>query len=262
MADGSEQLDAQNIVRRSVAVTQANWQQKPNFVEVERDEDTKGGRTTSETNTVMMIDGTPYNRLIARDGKPLSPEEEAQQTKHLQEEVARRSNESPQERAKRLEKYQKDYQRMFVMMRDMMEAFDFHLTGEEKLEGHNNYVLSATPRPGYKPDNRETKMLTGMQGKLWIDREDYQWFRIEVEVTKPVWFGLFIAKIYPGTQFLLEQAPVQEGIWLPKHFRVEVKASILLFHKNFTHDETYQDYRPITGPISGRRSITNKVKSN
>jgi hypothetical protein len=210
----------------------------------------------------MMIDGSPYNRLIARNGEPLSGQEEAQQREQLQEEVARRANESPRERAKRLAKYQKGRERMLDLIRDMTEAFDFHLTGEDKLEGHNVYVLGATPRPGYQPESREAKVLTGMQGRLWIDQETYKWVRVEAEVTRPVSFGFFIAKVYPGTQFLLEQAPVPAGVWLPKHFHVEVKASFLGLHRDSTHDETYQDYRPIKAPSGVPRSTVNKVTSN
>ena len=256
------QPDVQKIVQLSVTDLQADWQQMPNFESVERDEDTKGGKITSETYEAMMIDGSPYNRLVARDGLALSSEEAARQTKRLEEENARRAKESPQERAARIAKYQKDRNRAFVLMRNMTEAFDFQLKGEETVEGHNVYVLRAVPRPDYQPASHETRMLTGMQGTLWIDKETNRWVRVEAEVIEPVWFGWFLAKVDPGTQFLLEQTPLPSGIWLPKHFRVRVKASLLWLHKDYAHDETYQDYRPISGPTAKPPTVTNKVNSN
>jgi hypothetical protein len=36
-----------------------------------------------------------------------------------------------------------------------------------------------------------------MKGKLWVDREQYQWVKVEAEVIKPVNFGYFIAKVAP-----------------------------------------------------------------
>lgn len=261
-ASSSGQPDVLKIVQLSAAAIQADWQQEPYLDDVERDEDTKGGRTTLETYDAMMIDGSPYNRIIARNGMALSSEEEARQKEQLQEEYTKRANESPQERADRIAKYQKEWNRVFVLLRNLKGAFDFQLTGEETVEGYNVYVVRATPRPGYQADSRETKILAGMQGTLWIDKETYRWVRVEAEVIKPVWFGWFIAKVDPGTQFLLEQTPAGAGIWLPKHFRMQVDASVLWHRKDYTHDETYQDCRPISGPMGEPQTIPNKVKSN
>jgi hypothetical protein len=261
-ASSSDQPDAENIVLLSAAAIKADWQHEPDLQDVERDEDTKGGRTTSETYDAMMIDGSPYNRLIARNDVALSSEEEARQKEKLREEYAKRANESPQERADRIAKYQKEWNRVFILLRNLKGAFDFQLTGEETLEGHNVYVIRATPRPDYQPDSRETKILAGMQGTLWIDKETKRWVKVEAEVIKPVWFGWFIAKVYPGTQFLLEQTLAPGEIWLPKHFRMTVSASVLWQHKEYAHDETYRNYRPISGPAGEHQSISNKVNSN
>ena len=73
----SIQPNAQQIVRRSIAATETDWKALPHFSDIERDADTKGGSTTSKTYQVLMIDGSPYSRLIAIDDKPLSPAEQA-----------------------------------------------------------------------------------------------------------------------------------------------------------------------------------------
>jgi hypothetical protein len=265
-ASSSDQPDVLKIVELSAAAIQADWQQEPNLNDVERDEDTKGGKTTSETYDAMMIYGSPYNHIIARNDVALSSEEAARQAQQLQEEEAKRANESPQERAARIAKYQKEWKRVFVLLRNLKGAFDFQMMGEERVEGHNVYVIRATPHPGYQADSRETKILTGMQGTLWIDKESYRWIRVEAEVIKTVWFGWFVAKVGPGTQFLLEQTPVQDpaqaGIWLPRHFRMTVNASVLWHRKDYTHDETYRDYRPISGPSALPQTITIQVNPN
>ena len=261
-ASSSDQPDVLKIVQLSAAAIQSDWQQEPNLNDVERDEDTKGGKTTSETYDALMIYGSPYNHITARNDVALSSEEAARQTQQLQEELTKRANESPQERAARIAKYQKEWKRVFVLLRNLKGAFDFQLTGEETVDGHNVYVIRATPRPDYQPDSRETKILAGMQGTLWIDKDTYRWVKVEAEVIKPVWFGWFVAKVDPGTQFLLEQTPVRAGIWLPKHFRMTVSASVLWHRKDYTHDETYRDYRPISGPGALPQTITIQVNPN
>jgi len=245
----SIQPNTQQIVRLSVAATEADWQAVSHFSDIERDADTKGGSTTSKTYQVLMIDGSPYSRLIAFDDDPLSPVEQARESAKLQRVIAKRAIESASQRAKRLADYQEDRNRMFALMRGMAQAFDFKLLGEDRLNGNDVYVLEATPRPGYQPTSRETKVLTGMRGRLWIAKDNYQWVKVEAQVLKPVVFGWFIAKVMPGTRFLLEQGLVEKGLWLPSHFRVEVQAKVLWLSKGYIHDETYRDYRKIS-PLS------------
>ncbi len=83
-----------------------------------------------------------------------------------------------------------------------------------------------------------------MKGKLWIDKSQYQWVRVEADVMRPVTMYA-VAKVGPGTRFCLEQAPVAGNLWLPTHFSVSVKASALGFiNEDSTDDETYRQYKP------------------
>jgi hypothetical protein len=241
--------NAQQIVRLSIAATEADWKATPHFSDIERDADAKGGSTTSKTYKVLMIEGSPYSRLAAINDKPLSPAEEAEESQKLQHVIAKRASESEKQHAKRLAQYQEGRNRMFALMRATADAFDFKIVREEKLGAHDVYVLEATPRPGYEPKSRETKLLTGMRGRLWIDKDDYQWVKVEAEVVKPVWLGWFIAKVIPGTSFVVDQALVMRGLWLPRHFRVEVRAKVLWARKSYMHDETYRDYQ-LTSALS------------
>jgi len=36
-------------------------------------------------------------------------------------------------------------------LKELPDAFDFHLAGEEALASGEVYVIDATPKPGYKP---------------------------------------------------------------------------------------------------------------
>jgi hypothetical protein len=231
----------------SIAATETDWKATPQFSYVERDEDIKGGAKTSKTYRVCMLDMSPYLRLTDVNDQPLSPAQSDRESEKLREEIARRANESPKERARRLSQYQKSRERMFALLHEMAEAFDFQLVGEQKLDNHDVYVLQALPRPGYQPKSRETKILAGMKGTLWIEKSTYQWVRVEAVAIKPVWLGWFIAKVLPGTRFLLEQTPVTKSLWLPSYFSFEARAKILWWRKEYVHSERYQDYRPLSG---------------
>jgi hypothetical protein len=128
-------------------------------------------------------------------------------------------------------------------MSQIVEAFHLRLLGRQMLGQRMVYVLQATPRPGYKPPNFETKVLTGMQGKLWIDTQTFQWVKVEAEVIHPVWIEGIVARVEPGTRFALDYIPVSNGVWLRKHFVMKSRAKVLLFFlRRGQADESYFGY--------------------
>jgi hypothetical protein len=99
--------------------------------------------------------------------------------------------------------------------------------------------------------SRETKVLKGMRGRLWIDEASGQWVKVQAQVIQPVSLFGFFAKVHPGTRFLLEQEPVAHHLWLPKHFVTHVSASALgFFNEDSTDDETYSKYEPMSQTLS------------
>lgn len=240
------QLGTLQMVRASISSTEGDWKATSSCSYVERDIDEKDGVASSKTYRVCMIVGSPYSRLIADGGKPLFPEEQAREGEKLREEITKRANESPQAGAHRVAQFQKDREQMFALLNEMAEAFDFKLVGQEKIDGHEVYALEATPHIGYEPKSRETELLTGMAGKLWIDKRTYQWVRVEAVAIKPVSMGWFVAKVLPGIRFSLDQAPVMKTLWFPEHFSVDIKAKMLWWQKSYTHCETYYNYHLIS----------------
>jgi len=239
--------NGQELVRRSVNTIEADWKQAPNYTFVERDVESKKDKApTINTYQVLMIEGSPYNRLIAVNDRPLNQTEQATEQQKLEIETAKREHESSRENNKRTAKYVKERTQNSALLKAMADAFDFQLTGEETVNGHDCWVLNAKTKPGYQPKSRETKVLTGMQGQLWIDKAQYQWVRVKAEVIKPVSFYGFFAKVGPGTNFVLEQEPVSDKIWLPKKFSMRVKASALgMINENSADEETYAEYKHI-----------------
>src|SRR4051812_44363618 len=75
------QPDVSDIIRRSVAVNESDFNEFPRYSREETDVslklDATGQSTTKSDKTieVVMIDGSPYERLLKRDGQPLSTDE-------------------------------------------------------------------------------------------------------------------------------------------------------------------------------------------
>ena len=244
---GLPEPNTNEIVERSTLETTANWNKTPNYSFVERDAESKhGAAPLVKTYQVLQIYGSPYNRLMAIGDRPLSPSEQQVEDRKLLGEIRKRERESEHEHAKRVDKYVKGRDQDLALLKGMTEAFEFKLIGREVINGRDCWVLDANPKPGYQPKNREMKVLAGMRGRFWVDQASGNWVKVQAQVVQTVSLAGFFAKVRPGTQFELEQAPIASGVWAPTHFSTHVTASAFGFiNADSVDDETYSDYKPM-----------------
>jgi len=243
-------LDPKEIVRRSLSLEQENGSLLDDFVFLESVETRKlrddGSVRSSESKTheIMMIEGSPYRRLVARDGTPIPREERRQQEESLQKALEARRNESAQDRAKRIEQYEKRRDRYKKAVAEIPEAFLFTLVGEEVVGSRSAYVVAAKPRPGYDPIDRYSKLYTGLEGTLWIDKTDSRWVRLEAELVDTVTFGWILVRIGKGARVRMERTRFSEKILLPSRLWYTVSLRIGLI-KTYHGEEkaTYTNYR-------------------
>ena len=237
--------DAKAIIEKSTLANKQDFEAAPRYNRKVRERTAEG----SKLYAVTMIDGTPYRKLVAVNGEPLSPSEAADEDRKQQQAVSERKSEPEAKKRDRIAKYQKDRIRDYKMVEQLTAAFDFQLLGESKLRGFDVYMLKATPKPGYQPPNISCQVLPGMQGRLWIDKKTFQWVKVTAQVIHPVSIEGFLAQVEPGTRFELEKAPVADGIWLPSHFVMSARAKVLfLVNHSSSSDDTFFDYRASDAP--------------
>lgn len=240
------QEDAASIVQRSTEANKRDWAAAPEFDNSERDRNKDGDKTYA----VTMLYGSPYERLIAITGHSLSDARQKDEQRKYEKAAAERKHESTHQRSQRIAKYQAERDRDHTLMQQLTAGFDFRLVGKQSLDGYNVYVLKATPRRGYKPPNRDSQVLTGMEGTLWIDQSTFQWVKVEAHVIHPVRIQGFLAEVEPGTQFEVEKRPVAGDIWLASHYSMKSNARVmLLFPHRGQEDESYFNYH-IASPTS------------
>lgn len=233
------QEDVASIIQRSAKANERNWAAVPGFDNFERDRNKDGDKTYA----VTMLYGSPYERLIAVNGHNLTAARQKEEQKKYEKAVEERQHESADKRAERIAKYQADRKRDHTLLEQLTAGFDFRLLGKRSLNGYNVYVLKATPRHGYKPPDRDSQVLTGMEGTLWIDQKTFQWVKVEAHVIHPVRIEGFLAEVEPGTKFEVEKRPVAGDIWLASHYSMKSNARImLLFPHRGQEDDTYFNY--------------------
>lgn len=242
MTVSAADIDVATIIRKSVQANKRDFEAAAHYNNKERDKKGDGTKTYQD----LMIDGSPYQRVIAVNGKPLSPEQQKAEQAKEQRERQKRANESPEQRRNRIAKFERDQRRDNEMMDQLTTAFNFKLAGTQKVRGFNVYVLRATPRPGYKPPNMSSQVLPGMTGELWVDQRTFQWVKVTAQVIHPVSIEGFLAQVEPGTRFEFEKGPVEDGrIWLATHFAMRSNAKVLyMFSHNSQEDDTFWDYQP------------------
>jgi len=242
--------DAREIVRRSVQLMDHNLALTRNYTFLERAE-TRELDSNAHVKThkillydVTMLEGSPYRRLVGKDDHGLSPEEQRIEQKKLDDSIAQRQKETPAERARRISDWEKRQQREREPIDEVPDAFNFRIAGQEQIAGRPTWVIEGTPRPGYHPRSTLAKLFPKFQGKLWIDKQDYQWVKTDVEVTANISWGLFVARLNKGAQLNLEMTRVNDEVWLPKHLAANVSATVALLKKyHIESDTTFSNYR-------------------
>jgi len=237
--------DARQIVGLSVAATERSWQARNHYIYIERDEDRRLdslGKVKSENVDVtrmILVNGARFEQLVERNGQLPSAEEQ----KKLDQDFEKLKHETPEERTARLGKEQESRS----VLRDLLEGFDFRLLGEEVLGGRPTYVLQVTPHPGYQARGKYGKVFSKVEGKLWIDKSDFGWIKVEGQVTQSFSMGLFVARVQRGSRIVLEQTNIGDAVWVPQ--RLEVRGSArILFLKSLDIERilTYSEYLPAT----------------
>jgi hypothetical protein len=237
--------EVSEIVRRATAALNSDWASDPLYACVERDEVQKGERLTSKTFEVVMIDGSEYHLSLAVDDQPLSPDRQKDELIKLKNEVRRRKSESPSARRARINAWKKKRDENGELLLDFPTVLKFQLLGEEAKNGHSAYVLSATPMQGFVPTTRAAKVLTGIQGKAWVEKDTLHPMLVECTVVTPVPVYGALASVLPGTEIKIKMTPVTDSTWLIDEVSTKLNVSKLrVFKSTAVTRSTYTQYRP------------------
>jgi hypothetical protein len=246
----SPAIDPKEMVRRSVETDHRTLELARSYTCMNRevvhhlDKNGKVKSTEIKTFDVNFYYGEEYSRLVQVDDKPLSEKEQKKEDEKLDQFLAKLRDESPSEREKRLEKERKEREEGRAFLRDVVNAYDFRLVGEETVDGAESYVIEATPRPDFHPTQKHADILKKLKGKLWIEKKDFNWVKVEAEATDTISYGMFLLRIHPGSHFTLEKTLVNNEVWLLHRLDIEGGARIALFkNENIEQEDVTSNFR-------------------
>ena len=242
--------DPREIVRRSVEIDHRTIELARNYTcqqrEVEKRLDSHGNVKSTEIRTwdITVLYGEPYSRLIKKNDQPLSEKDEKKEEEKRDKFIAERKNESEDQRRKREAKQRKEREEGRAFLRDVENAYDFRIAGEEKVDGRPAWVLEATPHKGFQPTQPHADILPKLKGRVWIDKQDYDWVKAEAEAIDTISFGLFLARVHKGSHFSFEQTRLNDEVWLLRRFYINAGARLLLFKNlGIEQEDTFSNYK-------------------
>jgi hypothetical protein len=248
--------DPREIVRRAVEVDHHNFERAQKYTCVQRHVvkqlDKRGNVKSTEIKTydLNFYFGEFYSKLIQVDDRPLSEKEQKKEDDKLEKFLSKRRRESDEDRQKRLDKDRKEREEGRAFVRDVVNAYDFRLVGDDQVSGEPTWVIDATPRKDFKPTQPHADILKKIKGRMWIEKRDYNWVKVEAEATDTISFGLFLFRIHPGSRFVLETAHINNELWALHRLLINGSARIALFKNEIAEQEdVFSNYKKFSTSV-------------
>lgn len=199
-----------------------------------QDVDSNGRVTKTETREGedFFVNGHIIERTVKRNGKPLSGRDLDKETDRV---------------TKLVEKAQKtpsgqpiDGQSISVSR--VLEIMDVRNPRREIFRGRQTIVFDFSGRKDAKTHGLVEDASKKLQGTIWVDEADRQVAHMEVSFVDnfKVAGGIF-ASVQKGSNFRFDQAPVNQGLWLPTGGEGSVQAKVLML-KNVRQHFLERDY--------------------
>ncbi|HTV08128.1 MAG TPA: hypothetical protein VMD97_03685 [Candidatus Aquilonibacter sp.] len=182
---------------------------------------------------------TPHGnltRIIARNGHPLSTEEQKQEDIKVEKFV--NDTDAQQKQRQDLHNDAKKTQSLLAMLPD---ALTYTYAGRVGA----NTKLTFKPNPDFHPPSREAKVFAAMEGQMVINTREHRLVGFSGHLSKPVKFGGgLLGDLDAGGTFDVHQQEVGPGHWEISLLKVNIKGRALLFktisEQQYERDTTFK----------------------
>lgn len=216
----------------------------------------RAGSRGDTTREVMESREGPVARLVARDGRPLTAEEDAAERDRLNSILA-----DPDAFVRRHKRERAGREYAVEVMHALPGAMVWtYAPGQPQLSNAHvqQIVLDFTPDAHFKPPTIVTEGLTGIAGRVWIDANTRCVLRIKLRILHPLNFGWggMLARVSEGGTVELEQMQAAEHRWFYSHLSEHVTLREMLVHTVSEDSESSAwDAKPLHGPISVQDAV-------
>jgi hypothetical protein len=213
--------------------------------------DERGDQTRDQIETP---DGS-VGRLILRNGRPLSAEEDEAERNRLKTVL-----QNPSGFARHIKREQENKKMGVKLIREMPDAFLWtYAPGQPQCQGWSGsplVVVDFKPNPKWSAPDIESEPLTGVEGRAWIDSQSRHVVHLEASLTRAVNIGWgMVAHLYPGGTAKVDQVNAGGDRWIVRHIIEQLTIRALLVktvNQRLQFDTS--DYEPVK-PMSFQEAI-------
>jgi len=234
--------------QKAIDKLKENYTGRRSVEETQYDGSGKVTKLERREETFFYLDGEEISTLVAKDGKPLSDEEQRKENERVQKRITKYQEEKThkekkEEKAKEEGRDEKDSDEPGIEI--FLRACQFVNPRRERFRGQDVLVFDFEGNPEYKPKKLAERVVQQLAGVVWVDEKAHDVARLEAYFVKDVRFGGgLLANLQKGTSFIFEQAFLNNEVWLPTYEEAHIGARVLLL-KGFKVNEVtrYSDYK-------------------
>jgi len=219
-----------------------------------REETRKNG--TPVTEEIVETPHANLERVIARNGQPLSPDEQKQEDQKLQKFIT--DTDAQQKQRHDLDADAHQTHDLLAMLPD---ALTYAYAGREG----NRTKLTFKPNPGFHPPSHEAKVFAAMEGQMVIDSKQHRLVQFSGHLIHDVKFGGgILGDLKAGGTFDVHQQEVGPGHWEISLLKVNINGKALFFKTISVHqDEKDTNFKrvPDTLTLAQADSLVRKQPS-
>lgn len=231
--DAQEQESAAALINQAAANEVAALQ-KTEYLRYRETVEWKWG---SETREVVATPEGRADRIISFNHQPLAPDQEQKQEQRLKKLLS-----DPDAARHELEDQKAELKRRIALMKAFPAAFIFTPDGEED----GKLKFSFRPTGSFSPHDRETQIYRGLEGTVWVEPNQKRLTRIDGIVTRNVSFGWGVfGKLYKGGRYLIEQTPIEPGVWQITRLDLDLKVRVFLSTSRLLRNEANSDFASV-----------------
>jgi hypothetical protein len=212
--------------------------------------DEKGDQTRDQIETP---EGS-VARLILRDGRPLTPQQDAAERDRLNAVLA-----SPSGFARHIKREQENKKMGVRLIQAMPDAFLWtYAEGQPQPPNWqaSSGVLVALDfkrNPAWSPPDMESEPLTGVEGRVWVDPRSGNMVHMEATLTHAVNIGWgMVAHLYPGATAKVDQVNAGGERWIVQHIVEQLTLRALIVktvNQRLQFDTSdYRQVKPMSMP--------------
>jgi hypothetical protein len=177
---------------------------------------------------VFWIEGVNVQRLVKKDGNPLSPDEQKKENERVDKLVAKAKERRENADAKGVETDSQGHEEVTVSR--LLELGSFTGARRVTLDGRDTIAVDFTGDPKAKTRNRAESFLRDVAGTVWVDEQDRSIAKLDAHVENDFKIGGgLIADLRKGSTAIYRAQRVNGEVWLPSSIEAHGHARVMLF---------------------------------